>query len=103
MENLRVRYVTPQGAIALRKYRYMASDPSPVYNYFLSPVAEFLIQFVPESVAPNTITLAGHLCICANYLMFIFYCFDCEIPRWMVFLSCFLYFSWLFLDNMDGK
>ena len=40
------------------------------------------------------------------YLMTVWYCgmdLECRLPDWSMIFSCFLYFTWLILDNIDGK
>ncbi len=50
-------YLTQEGIENLPKYKYVGGDNSPVYKYFMSPIADkLLIWFVPEWMAPNVIT-----------------------------------------------
>ena len=47
------RYLTDEGAVALRHYKYAGSDRSLVYKYILTPMNAWLIQFFPLWMAPN--------------------------------------------------
>ena len=44
-------YVSPEAAKNLHKYKYRASDNSLIYNYILSPLAAWLVTFVPPYIS----------------------------------------------------
>jgi len=44
-------YLSPQAGKNLQKYKYQASDLSLLYNYVLSPLANFLVRYVPRTVS----------------------------------------------------
>jgi ethanolaminephosphotransferase len=75
-----------------------------MYGYILSTVSEFFVEYMPRSMAPNVITLLGHICILVMYVSGVFWCREnCELPSWLIFTAAVLYFTWLILDNIDGK
>lgn len=52
---------TNQEVKAIPMYRYVGGDKSLLYQHVLSPLAAFLTDLLPESVAPNLITFSGLL------------------------------------------
>ena len=46
-----IRYISDVGRKNLHSYKYQGSDNSYSYNYFLSPIAEYFVKFVPLWVA----------------------------------------------------
>ena len=44
-------YISDVGRKNLRGYVYRGSDQSLTYKYIISPLAEFLVQFIPMWVA----------------------------------------------------
>lgn len=54
------RYLTAPGVRRILEYKYSGSDASLLYNYVISPLAQWLVDHVvPPRVAPNTITISG--------------------------------------------
>jgi ethanolaminephosphotransferase len=57
----------------LKKYKYAGGDRGIMYIYFYNPVASYLVNFLPKSLAPNSITLFGFIfsvlpCVLIFYL-----------------------------------
>ena len=46
----------------LKRHKYSGLDEGLLYKYFYDPVATKLVQCLPTSVAPNTLTVLGLLC-----------------------------------------
>ena len=58
----------------LSKYRYAGGDRGIMYIYFYNPLANYLVEFLPESLAPNVITLIGFLfSLLPCFILFRFY------------------------------
>ncbi len=53
----------------LLKYKYAGSDRSLLYKYLLSPLADKLVEYIPEYVAPNLLTLIGTLHAVAAHVL----------------------------------
>jgi ethanolaminephosphotransferase len=90
----------------LREHAYHGGDNGITYIYFYNPVANYLVGLLPESLAPNTITMAGFLCVVIPYvLMVVLFGPDLygPLPSWFCFLFAFCYFTYRMLDEMDGK
>jgi len=99
-------YLTPAGARNLHTYRYQGGDFSLLYQYVLSPVAETCSLMLPDWISANLITYMGHLCLVFGYVMCWVHCgmsLNCSPPIWMLWLTLGLYFTWILLDNTDGK
>lgn len=68
-----------------------------------------MVQYVPETVAPNVITLVGLVVFFIPYVI-LFTCFGTKfendtdgIPKWFFFVEAVAYFVYRLLDEMDGK
>ena len=93
-------------------YKYAGGDSGLVYIYFYNPVSKWLVDRIPESIAPNLITLIGFMFTLGPFLCaFIFYGtrFESEepvyeaMPSIFFYLSAFAYLAYRMLDEMDGK
>ena len=64
------------------------------------------VSYLPWTLAPNVITIAGVSCVAVTVLMqFVLYGTDAQgyVDPWFMALAGFLYFMNTVLDNMDGK
>lgn len=101
-----MRYVSPEGARNVKRYRYAGGDGSLVYRWFCSPLAEALVQrFVPIWMAPNLITCLGLAPSLLAHGVVCYYCADLKsrCPSWCWALAGVCTFAYQTLDNMDGK
>jgi len=76
------------------------------YIYFYDPVARKLVSFLPESIAPNTITFLGflHTIIPAIILYTaIGASLYGDLSTWFIFFQAWCFFAYRMLDEMDGK
>jgi len=101
-------YLNADARKNLLNYQYKGSDNSLVYQYILSPFALYCVeQFVPENIAPNSITLFGLSWMITSYL----FCWwfvptleaTSEIPAWIFLWNSISLLAYQTLDNMDGK
>jgi hypothetical protein len=67
----------------------------------LNPFWEWCTHFVPPTVAPNLLSLAGTTCILQAYYTTYFYYND--DPSMATATAMFLIFAYMTLDGMDGK
>ena len=77
-----------------------------MYVYFYNPVANKLVESLPDWVAPNTLTLLGFVhTIVPLTTLFTVADFDLmgHVPNWFFFLQAWCYFAYRMLDEMDGK
>jgi phosphatidylglycerophosphate synthase len=78
-------------------------------KYFYNPTANKLVEYMPENIAPNLITLVGFLfSIAPFYILFNHYGTnlingDVPIPHWFYLFEAFSYLAYRMLDEMDGK
>eukprot|EP00347_Sterkiella_histriomuscorum_P019715 403340566 len=99
-------YFTQDAAIKLRQYKYAGGDSGILYKYFYNPVALKLVSILPETVAPNLLTLIGFLFTVIPFaLLFGLYGLDFHgnVPAWWCYLEAASYFIYRMLDEMDGK
>ena len=83
-----------------------------MYIYFYNPVSKWLVERIPDYIAPNLITLIGFMFTLGPFLMaFTFYGtkFESEEPvisnmqSNFFYISAFSYLAYRMLDEMDGK
>jgi hypothetical protein len=53
--------INEEAAENLKQHKYSGSDLGLAWIYFYNPVSRWLTDRIPESIAPNTITLLGFL------------------------------------------
>ncbi|KAF9349418.1 hypothetical protein BGX26_012278 [Mortierella sp. AD094] len=98
-------YIPAEYRPNLSKYKYSGVDDSLLSKYVLGPYWTKLVTFFPLSMAPNTITGIGLLCVVFNVLTMYYYAPDMTgiCPSWAYFsfgIGLFVYQS---LDAIDGK
>ena len=90
----------------IQTYKYKGGDLSLTYKYFISPLCNKLLNYIPETIAPNTITTIGFL---LNIFYFIITTISTglkgssNISSITCYLSALSYFLYNILDNCDGK
>lgn len=91
---------------ALKSFKYSGKDDSILYEKFMSPFCEYLVEHhVPHRLAPNAITLIGLLCvILPHVLLQSTYPAEDVIPnRGFYLLAAVGTLTYAVLDNVDGK
>lgn len=84
----------------VRRWKYRVEDES-VSTWLLTPFWNWLLKWIPHTVAPNVLTLAGFLCLVQSaYLTY--YKLE-SFPVLVTFLNVCLLFSYMTLDALDGK
>ena len=59
---------------ALKAYKYNGGDTSLIYQYILSPLAQFCVDVAcPAWLAPNVITLLGLMCSVLSVVLTLVY------------------------------
>jgi hypothetical protein len=99
-------YVSSHGAERVLKYKYSGSDKSLLYNYFISPLAQRIVDICyPEWLAPNTITITGLLLVVSSHVLLAFYSpnLDSPAPSYVYAYAAFCLFVYQVLDVTDGK
>lgn len=99
------QYVSYEGSFRLHNYEYHGADHSIIYKHLLTPMNEFLLQYIPLWVAPNVITLAGLILVSITHCFMIYYCpfLEREAPTWVYVAAALALFAYQTLDNLDGK
>lgn len=99
-------YITSEMAVNLKNHKYSGSDEGFAYIYFYNPVANKLVSYLPETLAPNTITLIG-FCHTLTPMIIQFTVIGAQmfgpVPSWFCYLQAWCYFWYRMLDEMDGK
>jgi phosphatidylglycerophosphate synthase len=81
-----------------------------MYILFYNPVAKKIVEYLPDTLAPNTITLTGFLIsLVPFFILFLGYGTQLQnedgnpIPKWFFLFQAIAYFMYRMLDEMDGK
>ena len=99
-------YISKNGESNLLSFKYNGYCDSILYEYFLSPFADYLVGRFPLWLAPNVITLSGFaMLVVALFLcLFLMPIHENEvIPNWLCLVCSFAVFAYQNLDNCDGK
>lgn len=93
-------FFTPSEKDNLEKWVYHATDNS-ISTKLLNPFWNFIASLIPDDVAPNTLSLAGLLCLLQSY--YLTYLYGDIYPSMVCLLSALLFFVYQTLDAVDGK
>ena len=90
----------------MKDHKYSGSDAGLAFIYFYNPLANKLVECLPNTIAPNTLTFLGFIhTLIPMALMFwtqgpeMYGPFD----SWLCFVFAWCYFAYRMLDEMDGK
>ena len=99
-------YISEEAAAHLKEHKYSGADQGIFYVWFYNPVANKLVTYLPDTVAPNTLTLIG-FChgVVPAFILFTVYGTQLsgDVPSWFVFFQAWCFFSYRMFDEMDGK
>jgi ethanolaminephosphotransferase len=98
-------YISAQGAVGIKQYKYQCENTSIYYHNVSGPVAGWLVDHTPVWVAPNVLTLIGFVCVLLAYGLVWYWCptFTEAAPSWVWITVASLLCTYRTLDNMDGK
>lgn len=102
----REQYVSRDAAEKLKLYKYAGGDAGLLYIYFYNPVSRRLVEYLPDTLAPNVITLVGFLFNLVPFLyLFSNYGIDFStpVPTYFCYINAACYLIYRMLDEMDGK
>ena len=81
-------FFNEHAAYNLKRHGYSGSDEGLMYKWFYNPVANKLVTYLPDYIAPNLLTLIGFIhTIVPLFIMFAIADFDLlgEVPQWFFF------------------
>jgi ethanolaminephosphotransferase len=98
-------YISEKGVESLKSYKYSGVDRSYVAKYILQPYWRWCVNFFPEWMPPNGITLMGFSFIILSSLLSYIYSptLDYVVPAWVSFAHGLLLFLYQTFDAVDGK
>ncbi|KAF9360594.1 hypothetical protein BGX34_007682 [Mortierella sp. NVP85] len=101
----RNRYIPAEYRANLSKYKYSGVDESLLSKYVLGPYWTKLVTFFPITMAPNSITGLGFLCVVFNLLTMFYFAPDMTAvcPSWAYFSFAIGLFVYQSMDAIDGK
>lgn len=100
-----IDYVTADGVAFLKaNYKYTGTDRS-ILAKLMQPWWNTAVNWIPQTMAPNMVTLIGFFFVIASYLVSAFYCptLSEAAPIWVYFFHAFCLFVYQTLDALDGK
>ncbi|KAG3115312.1 hypothetical protein PI124_g5683 [Phytophthora idaei] len=100
------RYVTEDGVKHILAYRYSGSDASLLYNYVISPLAQWLVDHVlSPRLAPNAITMGALSLVILSHVIMLWFSPNMveEAPRWVYAYAGLSLLFYQILDVADGK
>lgn len=115
MKFFNYKYLSQDQLRRLDTYKYAAIDSSPLSQYVMHPFWNFVVEFVPMSIAPNILTLAGFACTLFNAILLSYYDYSFiassddyrsisrPIPSIIWFICAINLFLAHTLDGIDGK
>lgn len=98
-------FLGAEGLRALENYEYQSGAPTNLDRFLDKFWWSKSALYVPDNVAPNTLTLFGWFCTLISVVLVIVYCptFTELIPRSIALLIAVLLFVFQTLDAIDGK
>ena len=85
---------------SIKKFKYHVTDLSIVSEY-MNPFWNWLVTFIPNTVAPNILSIVGMMC--SIYSFHICYHYIDDHPVFVPLISALLIFTYMNLDSIDGK
>jgi cytidyltransferase-like protein len=93
-------FLTKNEKEELKNWKYKVDDKSITTKIF-TPFWNILVSFVPETVAPNILSLAGFLFILYSFNLA--YNYIDKLPNLISFICLLMVFSYMNIDAIDGK
>lgn len=97
------QYITKQGEENIKNFKYKGGSIAISYINLWSPLAEFIVQYIPKTIAPNTITVFGTIIHIIGNLSLILQGKGAELSPLSLLFFAVCVFSYYTLDNIDGK
>lgn len=108
------RYLDQDQLKRFETYKYASIDTSPLSKYVMHPFWNYVVEYVPMSIAPNLLTLAGFACTITNALLLFYYDYNfyassdsfpqySPIPSFVWIVCAVNLFLAHTLDGIDGK
>ena len=91
------KYISKRGESNLLKFKYNGQCDSILYEYFLSPFADYLVGRFPLWLAPNIITLAAFGILVLAFILCLLLMpneQDEVVPKWLCFVCSFAVFTY---------
>ena len=100
------RYIEDQYFENLINYKYSGGDKSILYRFVINPFCSWLVNYLPNWLAPNVITVSGFFFNLFNLLLTSYYSGmkgGDEIPSWVCIVCAISYTTYIIFDYTDGK
>lgn len=97
------KYISEKGAQAIRDFKYKGGSIAYSYEYLWSPLAEKIVKLIPETIAPNLITLIGTVIHIIGNLSLILQDENKPVYPYSLLFFGICVFVYYTIDNVDGK
>lgn len=97
------QYITKQGEENIKNFKYKGGSIAISYINLWSPLAEAIVQYIPKTIAPNTITVIGTIIHIIGNMSLILQGRGAELSPLSLLFFALCVFSYYTLDNIDGK
>jgi len=97
-------YVSKRAKENIKNYKYSCTDNS-ISNIIMQPYWNWSVNFLPMTLAPNSVTSIGLLSIIISYLVTLYYLPEMKgiPPVWLYYFNIFSIFFYQTMDALDGK
>ncbi|AFN84030.1 sn-1,2-diacylglycerol ethanolamine [Encephalitozoon romaleae SJ-2008] len=93
----------PNEISSLRKHKFIGTDNSILSKYVIHHYVKWMLEKVPETIAPNALTLCGFAAMGISLcLTLLFDPYLCNPPRLLSLANFLLMFVYFTCDNLDG-
>ena len=100
------RYIDDQYIDNVINYKYSGGDKSILYRFVINPFCNWFVQYLPNWLAPNVITVSGFFFNLFNLILTSFYTGmkgGDIIPPWVCIVCAISYTTYIIFDYTDGK
>ena len=99
-------YIKEEYISNLKNYKYSGADYSIYYKYVISPICNYITNYLPTWLMPNTITVMGWVLNVITIIITTYYggwkvCYT--IPSWVCYLAALNHSLYIYIDAIDGK
>lgn len=97
--------ISEEGLKRIAAHKYVPGVYTPIDNLMNKHLWTPLSEFIPKSIAPNTVTVTGLVIQIVGYSVVAYHCadFDAAAPSWVYIFAVFSIFAYQTLDALDGK
>ena len=104
--SLTKQYIEARYIENLINYKYSGGDLSILYRFVINPFCNWFVNYLPEWLAPNVITVSGFFFNLFNLILTTYYSGwkgGEDLPSWVCLVCALSYTTYIIFDYTDGK